>query len=126
METKLQKEIDALKGRIQGLVYVPEYAGGEVRFTTLFVYKDYTNLNSSNLSDWTLVVSMNEVNLKITESIASGAQLDGITLVRNLSQLYTTATFNALKAKVSADECTMECVVTPQGAGTGMATISLP
>lgn len=68
LEAKLQKEIDALKGMIQSLVYVPEYADGEVRFTTLFVDKDYTNGNSSNLSDWTPVVSMNEVKMKFRVS----------------------------------------------------------
>lgn len=77
LEAKLQKEIDALKGMIQSLVYVPEYADGEVRFTTLFVDKDYTNGNSSNLSDWTPVVSMNEVKMKFRVSPKSAVADDG-------------------------------------------------
>lgn len=59
LETKLQKEINALKGMIQSIVYVPESKDRSVNFNTL--YASYTAPDARAAAQWLPVVSVNQV-----------------------------------------------------------------
>ncbi|MBV3830476.1 hypothetical protein [Bacteroides xylanisolvens] len=62
LEEKLQKEIDAIKGMIQSIVYVPEYADGQVLFNTYYMQFD------DKKEDWKPVVNVDEVTVKFRVS----------------------------------------------------------
>ena len=63
---RLQKEIDAIKGMIQSIVYVPAYADGQVQFNTF--YAQFGNSNNGN--DWKPVVNVDEVKVRFRVSPA--------------------------------------------------------
>lgn len=67
LEEKLQKEIDAIKGMIQSIVYIPESADRTVNFNTFYV-KFGTN---GNPEDWKSVANVNEVKVNFRVSPAS-------------------------------------------------------
>lgn len=62
LEEKLQKEIDAIKGMIQSIVYVPEYADGQVLFNTYYMQF------GDKKEDWKPVVNVDEVTVKFRVS----------------------------------------------------------
>lgn len=64
LEEKLQKEIDAIKGMIQSIVYIPESADRTVNFNTFYVKFGA----ESNASDWQSVVNADEVKVKFRVS----------------------------------------------------------
>lgn len=61
----LQKEIDAIKGMIQSIVYVPTYADGQVQFNTYYV-----DFATGGGHDWKSVVNVNEVAVRFRVSPA--------------------------------------------------------
>ena len=61
----LQKEIDAIKGMIQSIVYVPTYADGQVQFNTYYV-----DFAAGGGHDWKSVVNVNEVAVRFRVSPA--------------------------------------------------------
>ncbi|WP_294554573.1 hypothetical protein [uncultured Bacteroides sp.] len=63
---KLQKEIDAIKGMIQSIVYVPTYADGQVQFNTFYAKFGEENTGA----DWKPVVNVDEVKVKFRVSPA--------------------------------------------------------
>ena len=62
LEEKLQAEIDAIKGMIQSIVYVPEYADGQVLFNTYYMQF------GDKKEDWKPVVNVDEVTVKFRVS----------------------------------------------------------
>lgn len=66
LETKLQAEIDAIKGMIQSIVYVPTYADGQVQFNTF-----YADFDATGGYDWQPVVNVDEVAVRFRVSPAS-------------------------------------------------------
>lgn len=66
LETKLQAEIDAIKGMIQSIVYVPTYADGQVQFNTF-----YADFDATAGYNWQPVVNVDEVAVRFRVSPAS-------------------------------------------------------
>ena len=66
LESRLDAEIDAIKGMIQSIVYVPTYADGQVQFNTF--YADFDAMGSHN---WQPVVNVDEVAVRFRVSPAS-------------------------------------------------------
>lgn len=64
---KLGIDVEAIKGMIQSIVYVPAYADGKVQFTTLYA-------EPASGSDWDLISSSQEVEVKFRISPASAVQ----------------------------------------------------
>ena len=64
MEDALQKEIDAIKGMIQSIVYVPTYADGQVLFNTY--YAKFGDAGAK--ADWKSVVNVDEVTVRFRVS----------------------------------------------------------
>lgn len=62
LETKLQQEIDALKGMIQSIVYVPEFADRTVKFNTLYAETSKTEVaKAAPVKAWETVISDSQV-----------------------------------------------------------------
>lgn len=64
LKKELQAEIDAIKGMIQSIVYVPEYADGIVQFNTFYAKFG----NEGNIEDWSSIINVDEISVKFRVS----------------------------------------------------------
>ena len=70
LQSELKTEITALKGMIQSIVYVPEYADGLVQLSTF-----YAKFGSdSNAADWEPMISGGDVKVRFRVSPSSAAK----------------------------------------------------
>lgn len=84
LKAKLEAEITALKGMIQSIVYVPEYADGLVQLSTF-----YAKFGSNgNAADWEPMISGGDVKVRFRVSPSSAAK----ELIDNFGQ--ATAKYN--------------------------------
>ncbi len=84
LQSELKTEITALKGMIQSIVYVPEYADGLVQLSTF-----YAKFSSNgNAADWEPMISGGDVKVRFRVSPSSAAK----ELIDNFGQ--ATAKYN--------------------------------
>lgn len=84
LQSELKTEITALKGMIQSIVYVPEYADGLVQLSTF-----YAKFGSNdNVADWEPMISGGDVKVRFRVSPSSAAK----ELIDNFGQ--ATAKYN--------------------------------
>ena len=69
LKAELEAEITALKGMIQSIVYVPEYADGLVQLSTF-----YAKFGSDNNNDWEPMISGGDVKVRFRVSPSSAAK----------------------------------------------------
>ena len=70
LQSELKTEITALKGMIQSIVYVPEYADGLVQLSTF-----YAKFGSNdNVADWEPMISGGDVKVRFRVSPSSAAK----------------------------------------------------
>ena len=70
LQSELKAEITALKGMIQSIVYVPEYADGLVQLSTF-----YAKFGSDgNAADWEPMISGGDVKVRVRVSPSSAAK----------------------------------------------------
>lgn len=84
LQSELKTEITALKGMIQSIVYVPEYADGLVQLSTF--YAKFGSDNNAN--DWEPMISGGDVKVRFRVSPSSAAK----ELIDNFGQ--ATAKYN--------------------------------
>ena len=70
LKAELEAEITALKGMIQSIVYVPEYADGLVQLSTFYAKFGSNN----NVNDWEPMISGGDVKVRFRVSPSSAAK----------------------------------------------------
>lgn len=70
LKAELEAEITALKGMIQSIVYVPEYADGLVQLSTFYAKFG----SSNNAADWEPMISGGDVKVRFRVSPSSAAK----------------------------------------------------